>query len=167
MIQKYKQFVNESVENDQRPFSIHDSINKPYAEFIERAQERLDMYTERIAKLLHDMDVAIEDTQEYLSDVIVGEPIIKVDETFLYDITVQFKTNVPNTEEAWEADESPALKLERRVNDLLDTRNETMAEIYPDPDEDGNCIIELSITIMREKNFGEHTEALTKLGEDW
>ena len=167
MIQKFKQFVNEAVDNDQRPLSVHDAINKPYAEFIERAQERLEMYTERIAKLLHDMDVAIEEAQDYLSDVIVGEPIIKVDETFLNDITVQFRTNIPNTEEAWEADKNPALDLERRVNELLDTRNEAMAEIYYKPDEDGNCIIELSISVIREKNFGEYTETLTKLGEDW
>ena len=164
MIRKFSQFINEAY-NDQRPLSVHETINEPFAEFIENAQERMDDYISRINKLLHDIDIAIETTQEELADVIVGEPTIKVDK-YLSDITVDFQTNVPNNDEAWEADESPALDLEQRVNNLLDIRkNEVRAEIYYKPNEEGNCIITLSIYVIDEENFGDFTEVLSKLGE--
>lgn len=164
MIRKFNQFINEAY-NDQRPLSVHETINEPFAEFIENVQERMDDYISRINKLLHDMDIAIETTQEELADVIVGEPTIKVDK-YLSDITVDFQTNVPNNDEAWEADESPALDLEQRVNNLLDIRkNEVRAEIYYKPNEEGNCIITLSIYVIDEENFGDFTEVLSKLGE--
>lgn len=164
MIRKFSQFINEHY-NDQRPLSVHETINEPFAEFIDNAQEKMDDYISRISKLLHDMDIAIETTQEELADVIVGEPTIKVDK-YLSDITVDFQTNVPNNDEAWEADESPALDLEQRVNNLLDIRkNEVRAEIYYKPNEEGNCIITLSIYVIDEENFGDFTEVLSKLGE--
>jgi hypothetical protein len=164
MIRKFSQFINEAY-NDQRPLSVHETINKPFAEFIENAQERMDAYISRINKLLNDMDIAIETTREELADVIVGEPTIKVDK-YLSDITVDFQTNVPNNDEAWDADESPALDLEQRVNNLLDIRrNEVRAEIYYKPNEEGNCIITLSTYVIDEENFGDFTEVLSKLGE--
>jgi hypothetical protein len=164
MIRKFSQFINEAY-NDQRPLSVHETINKPFAEFIENAQERMDAYISRINKLLNDMDIAIETTREELADVIVGEPTIKVDK-YLSDITVDFQTNVPNNDEAWDADDSPALDLEQRVNNLLDIRrNEVRAEIYYKPNEEGNCIITLSTYVIDEENFGDFTEVLSKLGE--
>ena len=164
MIRKFSQFINEHY-NDQRPLSVHETINEPFAEFIDNVQERMDDYISRISKLLHDMDIAIETAQEELADVIVGEPNIKVDK-YLSDITVEFQTNVPSNDEAWEADDSPALDLEQRVNNLLDIRrNEVRAEIYYKPNEEGNCIITLSIYVIDEENFGDFTEVLSKLGE--
>ena len=164
MIRNFKQFINENF-NDQRPLSIHESINEPFANFLDNAQMRLNNFTERIGKLLHDMDIAIETTQEELGDIIVGEPNIIVDK-YLSDIRVEFHTNVPNNDEAWAADESPALDLERRLDDLsIDSRNEVHVEIYYKPDEDGNCIIILRENILDEDNFGEYTDALTKFGE--
>lgn len=163
MIRKFSQFINEDY-NDQRPLSIHETINKPFSDFIFAAQDRLEAFTSRVTDLLHDMDVAIETAKEELADVIVGEPNIKVDK-YLSDITVEFQTNVPSNDEAWEADESPALDLEQRVNDLLDIRNEVRAEIYYKPNEEGNCIITLSIYVIDEENFGDFTEVLSKLGE--
>lgn len=163
MIQTFNQFINESV-NEHEPLSVHETINKPFADFIFTAQDRLDTFTSRITNLLHDMDVAIETTKEELSDVIVGEPTIKVDK-YLSDITVEFRTNVPNNDEAWAADESTALELERRVNDLLDIKNEASAEIHYKPDEDGNFIVVLHIYILDEKNFGEFTDTFIKFGE--
>lgn len=163
MIQGFKQFINESF-NDQRPLSVHEAINEPFSEFISTAQERLDTFTSRIGKLLHDMDVAIETVQEELADIIVGEPTIN--NKYLSDISVTFHTNVPNNDEDWAADESPALDLERRLNDLaIDSRNEVQVEIYYKPDEDGNCILILRENIVDEDNFGEYTDALIKLGE--
>lgn len=166
MIKGFDQYIKESVENDQRPLSIHEAINEPFSEFISRAQERLEFFTERIGKLLHDMDEAIEEAQNYLSDVIVGEPEITVD-THLWSVTAHLKTNVPNTDEAWEDDDSPTSQLEHKVNDLLERRNEASASIYYKPDEDGNCIIEIEIRVIHENVFGEFTEALEKLGEEW
>lgn len=163
MIRKFSQFINEKY-NDQRPLSIHETINEPFVEFIENAQERMDVYISRIGKLLSDMDIAIETTKEELADILVGEPNIKVDK-YLSDITVEFQTNVPNNDEAWEADESPALDLERRINDLLDIRNEVQAEIYYKPNEEGNCIITLSTYVINKEKFGEFSEVLSKLGE--
>lgn len=163
MIRKFSQFINEKY-NDQRPLSIHETINEPFVKFIENAQERMDVYISRIGKLLSDMDIAIETTKEELADILVGEPNIKVDK-YLSDITVEFQTNVPNNDEAWEADESPALELERRINDLLDIRNEVQAEIYYKPNEEGNCIITLSTYVINKEKFGEFSEVLSKLGE--
>ena len=74
---------------------------------------------------------------------------------------------MPNNDEAWENDDSPASQLDQKIYDLLDRRNEASASIYHKPDEDGNCIIELEITVLREEKFGEFTEALEKLGEEW
>lgn len=164
MIQKFNQFINESV-NEHEPLSVHETINKPFADFIFTAQDRLDTFISRLTDLLHDMDVAIETTKEELSDVIIGEPTITVNKlSYLSDITVEFRTNVPNNNEAWAADESTTLELERRVNDLLD-KNEVSAEINYKPDEDGNCIVVLHIYVLDEKNFGEFTDAFIKFGE--
>ena len=163
MIQKFSQFINENT-NEHEPLSVHETINKPFADFIFTAQDRLDTFISRLTDLLHDMDIAIETAQEELADVIVGEPTIKVDK-YLSDITVDFQTNVPNNDEAWEADESPALDLEQRVNNLLDMRNGVRAEIYYKPNEEGNCIITLSTYVIDEENFGDFTEVLSKLGE--
>lgn len=163
MIHNFSQFIHESL-NQKNQLSIHETINEPFAEFIDNAQERLNVFMSRIGKLLRDMDIAIETTMEELEDVIVGEPIIKVDK-YLSNITVEFQTNVPNNDEAWEADESPALELERIIYDLLDRHNEVQAEIYYKPNEEGNCIITLSTYVIDEEKFGEYTDVLTKLGE--
>lgn len=164
MIQDFKQFINENF-NDQRPLSIHKEINEPFANFLDDAQMRLNNFTERIGNLLHDMDIAIETIQEELADIIVGEPNIKVDND-LSDITVEFQTNVPNNDEAWEADESPAIELESRLNDLIDRNSEVQVEINYEPNEEGNCVIALHIFVLDEENFGDYTDALRKLGEE-
>lgn len=161
MIRNFSQFINESLN---QKLSVHETINEPFAEFVDNAQEKFNEFISRIGKILHDMDIAIETTKEELADVLVGEPTITVDK-YLSDITVEFQTNVPNNDEAWEADESPALELERRINDLLDGHNEVQAEIYYKPNEEGNCIITLSTYVINEKNFGEFSEVLSKLGE--
>lgn len=162
MIRNFNQFINENLY--QKPLSIHEEINEPFANFIESAQERLNNFTERIGKLLHDMDIAIEAIQGELWDIIVGEPNIKVDK-YLSDITVEFQTNVPNNDEAWKTDDSPAIELESRLKDLLDRRSEVQVEIGYEPNEEGNCVIALHIYILEEDNFGDYTDALIKLGE--
>ena len=163
MIQKFNQFINESF-NDQRPLSVHKAINEPFADFINTAQESFNIILSRINELLHDMDVAIESTMEEFADIIVGEPIITVDNN-LSDITVEFHTTAPNNDEAWEADESPALDIERRMRDFLDDQTDVQVEIGSNPDEDGNCVIILHINVICDDNFGEYTDTLIKLGE--
>lgn len=161
MIRNFNQFINENL-NDKRPLSIHEEINEPFADFIDNAQMILNNFTERIGKLLHDMDIAIEAIQEELLDVIVGEPNIKVNALLSY-ITVEFQINVPNNDEDLEED-SPVDELEDRLNNLLDTRNEVEIKIH-EPNEDGNCVIILQLYVLEEDNFGDYTEALSKLGE--
>lgn len=161
MIRNFNQFINENL-NDKRPLSIHEEINEPFADFLDNAQMRLNNFTERIGKLLHDMDIAIEAIQEELWDVIVGEPNIKVNALLSY-ITVEFQINVPNNDEDLEED-SPVEELEDRLNDLLDTRNEVEIKIH-EPNEDGNCVIILQLYVLEEDNFGDYTDALSKLGE--
>lgn len=163
MIRNFNQFINENL-NDKRPLSIHEEINEPFADFLDNAQMRLNNFTERIGKLLHDMDIAIETTQEELADIIVGEPYIKVDND-LSNITVGFQTNVPNNDETWEADDSPAIELESRLDDLIDSRSDVKVEIVYEPNEEGNCVIALHIFVLEEENFGDYTDALIKLGE--
>jgi hypothetical protein len=157
MIRNFNQFINENL-NDKRPLSIHEEINEPFANFIDNAQMRLNNFTERIGKLLHDMDVAIESIQGELWDIIVGEPNIKVNK-YLSDITVEFQINVPNN------DEDLADELESRLNDLLDSRSEVQMDINCEPNEEDNCVIVLHIYILDEDNFGDYTDALSKLGE--
>ena len=162
MIRNFNQFINESL-NQKNQLSVHETINEPFAEFIDNAQEKFNEFISRIGKILHDMDIAIETTKEELADVLVGEPTITVDNS-LSDINVTFHTNIPNNDEAWEADESPALELERRLDDIH-RHSEVQAEIYYKPDEDGNCIVKLEMNVIDTKNFGEYTDVLTKLGE--
>lgn len=171
MIQNFKQFIKESADSNQNPLSVHEIINKPYAEFIERAQERFDIFMTKITELIKDMDIIIETITEELSDVIVGEPIIKVDK-YLDGIDVVFNTNIPDSDEAWgitENDEDiyPALDLERKVNRLFEKRDDVNLYIHHEPNEDGNCILKLYKYILDEDYFGDYTDAITKLGEDY
>lgn len=165
MIQKFNQFINEGI-NEQKQFSVHENINIPFSNFFDIIQERLDTFKYRINTLIHDLDIAIETTQEELNDIIVGEPIITVDDD-LYKINVEFHTNIPNNEEAWNDIDSPASHLESKLIHLLDNRSEANATINEEPDEDGNCVISLYIYILTERNFGDYEKILSKLGEDY
>ena len=166
MIQKFNQFINES-NNTSNAFSVHEEINEQFASFFERAYERLDMYKEVIEEALSEMDKAMEElvTGEF-DYAIVGKPTIEVEED-LSEVVITYNTNIPNNDEAWEADESPALNLESYLSRWFGDTKHVGVEIGYKPDENGNCIIELKVAGIDSDNFGDFTDALEKLGEDW
>lgn len=166
MIHKFNQFINEN-NNRNNEVSVYDAINEPIAGFIDRAQERMDVFKESIAEIANLMDKAIETAVTEFDDVIVGEPIITVDSN-LSEIEVMINTNVPNNDEAWEAEESSTLELEDRVSKWLnDYKNGIRADIYYKPNDEGNCVIHIHTYVIDKENFGDFTDALMQFGEDY
>lgn len=165
MIQKYKQFINEGVQ--QNELSVYESINVPFTNFLERTQERIDIFKERITEIVRRLDQTLETAVTEFDDVIVGEPIIEVDSD-LESIDVKIHTNVSNADEEWEADESRALELEKRIGDWLnDYKNGIQADIHYKSTDEGNCIIHIRTFVVAEENFGEFTDAIHKMGEEY
>ena len=162
MIHKFSQFINENRAN---AVSVNDAINEPVADFINRMQERTEIFIERIQELVSEMDKAIETVMEEFGDVIIDEPKFDIDRK-LWDISVTFNTNVPNNDEAWETDESPASALEERLSYWMDSKT-VRSEISARPNEDGNCIIRLQTYVLDEDNFGEFADAIAKMGDEY
>ena len=163
MIQKYSSFINE---NHTNTLSVHEKINEPFTAFIERIQERLDSFKQLIAELLKEMDQAIEEVNESFNNIIVGEPEIEIYRD-LSEITVKFHTNIPNNDDAWETDESPAQDLEYKLNHWFGRFKNVRSEIGYKADDEGNCIIELNMYVIDSDNFGEFTDAFKTFGEEW
>ena len=166
MIQKFNQFINESVSGAQNPLSVHEKINEPFTDFIEKAQERINNFTEHIAYLLNQMDKAIGEVMEDFDYAVVGEPNIVV-ASDLQEIEVFINTNIPNNDAVWEADESPALDLESRLNSWFKDYKNIRTEIYYKPNDEGNCVITLQAYVIDSDVFGDFTDALIKMGEDY
>ena len=166
MIQKFNQFINESANGAQNPLSVHEKINEPFTDFVERAQERFNNFMEHITFLLNQMDKAIGEVMEDFDYAVVGEPNIVV-ASDLQEIEVFINTNIPNNDAVWEADESPALDLESRLNSWFKDYKNIRTEIYYKPNEEGNCVIELQKYIIDDDNFGDFTDALIKMGENY
>ena len=164
MIQKFNQFINES-NGAQNPLSIHEKINEPFTAFIEKAQERLNNFTEHIAYLLDKMDKAIGEVMEDFDYAVVGEPEITV-ASDLEEIEVHIHTNIPNNDAVWEADESPAQDLETRLNKWFANDMNVNVDIYYKPDEDGNCVIALQMYVINDDIFDDFTDPLKALGLD-
>lgn len=162
MIQKYSSFINEKPINT---LSVHEEINEPFTAFIERSQERLDSFKQLIAELLKEMDRAIEEVNESFNNIIVGKPEIDIRD--LSEITVKFHTNIPNNDEAWETDESPAQNLEYNLNRWFGRFKNVRSEIGYKNDAEGNCTIELNMYVIDSDNFGEFTDAFKTFGEEW
>lgn len=165
MIQKFNQFINESTSGAQNPLSIYDAINEPFTEFIERAQERLDNFREHITYLLNQMDKAIGEVLEDFEYAIVGEPTFTI-ASDLEEIEVLFHTNIPNNDEAWEADESPIQDFEHRLYKWFEEYKDIRTEIYYKPDENGNAIVTLQMYVINSDNFGDFAEPLIALGSN-
>ena len=163
MIQKYDRFINENRTNT---LSVHEKINEPFTAFIERTQERLDSFKQLIAELLKEMDQAIEEVNESFNNIIVGDPEIEIYRD-LSEITVKFHTNIPNNDDAWETDESPAQDLEYKLNHWFGRFKNVRSEIGYKADDEGNCIIELNMYVIDSNNFGEFTDAFKTFGEEW
>ena len=163
MIQKFNQFINESVSGAQNPLSVHEKINEPFTAFIEKAQERLNNFTEHITYLLGQMDKAIGEVMEDFDYAVVGEPEITV-ASDLEEIEVLIHTNIPNNDAVWEADESPAQDLETRLNKWFANNMDINVDIYYKPDEDGNCVIALQMYVINEDVFDDFTDPLKAFG---
>ena len=112
MIQKFNQFINEN-ESRQNPMSVFPAINNPFTEFVERMEERVKTFSNRIFEMTSEMDNAIETILKDFEDVVVGEPVITAN---LDIVIVEIQTSIPNNDEAWEADSSPALDLEKSLS---------------------------------------------------
>ena len=167
MIQKFNQFINES-NGAQNPLSHSDKINDAYSAFLTRAEDRFNMMRDRITEILAAMDKAVETAVEEFGDIIVGAPQVTVAYD-LSDIEVKFDTTIPNNDEVWKADDSPALELESRLNNLFDVRDavQITAEIFYKPTDEGNCIIRLQTYVIDSNIFGDFTDTFEKMGEDY
>lgn len=170
MIQKYSQFINENA-NHTNELSVYEKINEPFTSFIDRAQERLDIFKSKISDLLKEMDIVIEDVVESFTDIsniVVGEPEIEVEDD-LSEITVKIHTTVPNDENAWVSDESPAQDLEYNINQWFPKSKykNTSIDIVNKPDDDVNCVIEIRMSVIDSDHFGDYTDALETFGEEW
>lgn len=158
MIQKFNQFINEN-ESRQNPMSIYPAINNPFSEFVERMEERVKTFSNRIYEMTSEMDNAIETILKDFEDVVVGEPVITAN---LGIVIVEIQTSIPNNDEAWAADSSPALNLEKSLS-----RDYNDIDVDMDIDEkDGNCVIVLRKYMIDTDNFGDYTDVVEKLGEE-
>jgi hypothetical protein len=168
MIQKFNQFINESASGAQNPLSNSDKINDAYSAFLTRAEDRFNMMRDKITEILTAVDKAVETTVEEFGDIIVGAPqvIVAYD---LSDIEIKFDTTIPNNDEVWEADDSPAQELERRLNNLFDVRDAVKinTDIYYKPNDEGNCVIVLHTYVIDSDIFGDFTDTFAMMGEDY
>lgn len=172
MIQKFEQFINES-----HAGGVFDLLREPVDSFIERAQERMRIFTERIQEISDIMSKAVNDVMEEFSDIINGEPIVNVDRD-LMEIEVLFNTTIPDTDESWETDESPAMNLEYRLDDILGRYDEEIHSGVTSPSKritssrtigtkDGYCVIYLRIYVVDKNNFGDFAEPLSTFGQEY
>ena len=158
MIKRYNQFINEN-ESRQNPMSIFPAINNPFTEFVERMEERVQTFSNRIYEMTSEMDNAIKTVLTDFEDVVVGEPVITVS---LDIIIVEIQTSIPNNDEAWAADSSPALDLEKRLS-----RDYNEIDVNMDIDEkDDKCVIVLRKYMIDSDNFGDYTDIVETLGEE-
>ena len=168
MIQKFNQFINESTSGAQNPLSHADKINDAYSAFLTRAEDRLNMMRNKVIEILAAMDKAVETTVEEFGDIIVGAPQVTVAYD-LSDIEFKFDTTIPNNDEVWRADDSPAQELERRLNDMFDARDAVKinTEIFYKPNDEGNCVIRLHTYVIDSDIFGDFTDTFAMMGEDY
>ena len=168
MIQKFEQFINESTSGAQNPLSHSDKINDAYSAFLTRAEDRLNMMRSKVTEILAAMDKAVQTAVDEFGDIIVGAPQVTVAYD-LSDIEVKFDTTIPNNDEVWEADSSPAQDLEHRLNNLFDVRDAVRinTEIFYKPNDEGNCVIRLQTYVIDSDIFGDFTDTFAMMGEDY
>ena len=168
MIQKFNQFINESTSGAQNPLSHADKINDAYSAFLTRAEDRLNMMRNKVIEILAAMDKAVETAVEEFGDIIVGAPQVTVAYD-LSDIEFKFDTTIPNNDEVWRADDSPAQELERRLNDMFDARDavKNNTEIFYKPNDEGNCVIRLHTYVIDSDIFGDFTDTFAMMGEEY
>lgn len=161
MIQKFEQFINES-----HAGGVFDLLREPVYAFIERAQERMKIFTEKIEEISDEMNKAVDTAMTEFKDEIVGEPIVNVGRN-LMEIEVDINTNVPHYGDAADDEETPFDALEEKVNDWLGDFDGIRAEVSYKPNDEGNCIITLRTYVVEEDNFGDFTDALATFGQEY
>lgn len=166
MIQKFNQFINENA-NHQDMNRVFQAINVPVSDFVDRIQERTKIFVERINELTANVSKSVEDVMTECESIIVGEPIIDIDERSLWDVEIRLNTNIPNNDEAWKTDESPAEELDVRLYDIVKRYDGVKASVLSTANEDGNCVICISADIVYKTNFGEFADAISKFGEEY
>lgn len=170
MIQKFNQFIKENA-NHQNEDRVFQAIDVPVSDFVDRIQERTKIFVERINELAASINKAVEDVMNEFANVIVGDPIVEVGSD-LWDIEVNFNTNIPN-DENWVANDddevSPAEDLETRLVDIADYYDDAQirAGVQSKPNKDGNCVIYVRLYIVNKENFGEFADAISKFGEEY
>lgn len=166
MIQKFNQFINENA-NHQNMNRVLQAIDVPVSDFVDRIQERTKIFVERINELTANVSKAVEDVMTECESIIVDEPIVDIDEQRLWDVEIRLNTNIPNNDEAWETDDSPAEELDVRVYDIVERYDGVRASVLSTANKDGNCVICISADIVYKTNFGEFTDAIAKFGEEY
>lgn len=166
MIQKFNQFITENA-NRQNMSRVSKAIDTPVSEFIDRVQIRTKIFVERINELIANVNKAVEDVMSEYESIIVGEPIIDIDDRHLWNIEIKLNTNIPNNDDAWKTDDSPAEELDVRLYDMVEGYDGVSANVLSTANKDGNCVICISANIIDRDNFGEFTDALTKFGEEY
>ena len=161
MIQKFEQFINES-----HAGGVFDLLREPVYTFIERAQERMKIFTEKIEEISDEMNKAVDTAMTEFKDEIVGEPIVNVGRD-LMEIEVSINTNVPHYGDADDDEETPFDVLEEKVNNWLGDFDGIRAEVSHNPNDEGNCVITLRTYVVEEDNFGDFTDALATLGQEY
>jgi hypothetical protein len=112
------------------------------------------------------MDKAIGEVMEDFDYAVVGEPNIVV-ASDLQEIEVFINTNIPNNDDVWKSDESPALDLESRLYSWFKDYKNIRTEIYYKPNDEGNCVIALQAYIIDDDVFEEFTDAIKILGSKY
>ena len=165
MIKNFNDFINENHTKVQ----LSDKITEPFNELIYRMKERTDLFEKQIKHILEKINLAIDNFERTFESILIGEPTINISDD-LSEISVTFDTNIPNNDEAWEDDESPAQELDYRVSRFIDKINlvkNVYASVETTPNADGNCQITFSADVIDDEHFGDFTDAIIKLGEEY
>lgn len=165
MIKNFNDFINENNNKTQ----LSDKINEPFNELIYRMKERTDLFEKQIKHILEKINLAIDNFKMEFESNLIGEPTINISDD-LSEISVFFDTNIPNNDEAWKEDESPAQELDYRVSRFINDTNlvkTVYATVEQTPNADGNCQITFSADIINDGNFGDFTDAIKKIGEEY
>lgn len=165
MIKNFNDFINENHTKVQ----LSDKITEPFNELIYRMKERTDLFEKKIKHILENINLAIDNFERTFESILIGEPTINISDD-LSEISVTFDTNIPNNDEAWEDDESPAQELDYRVSRFIDKINlvkNVYASVEQTPNADGNCQITFSADVIDDEHFGDFTDAIIKLGEEY
>jgi hypothetical protein len=169
MIQKFKEFIDESKHPRMTYNSLVEEINTPFMDFADRILNIANHVKDNISETMKKVNDAVEYILETFDDIIVDEPSIDIAYNFK-DVEVLFKTNIPGGDEEWEKDESPVLELGDRLSRMFNPKYDKVSvEIHYDTTEEGNAIIRLSADVINEEIFGceeELVKAIIEMGRE-